>query len=177
MVFDHELKGNEMITNELKIAKTNDIKGAYRLIERIQNGNVLEAAQAYIEVSLLNEDASDRFFELMDRPTHRQYLATYVRIILNKDKVQKFIDREVINGDHLDQMLLASAITDYSDEDLEVKFESGELRAGMSHYEVLQVMGMPPHVKRRQTKKVKQEHDREFRSAYWEHVYANRRAH
>lgn len=166
-----------MITNELKIAKTNDIKGAYRLIERIQNGNALEAAQAYIEANVLNEEARDRFFELMDRPSYSQYMATYVRILLNKDKVQKFIDRDVINGDRLDQMLLAAAITDYSDEDLEVKFESGELHAGMSHYEVLRVMGMPSNVKRRQTKKVKEEHDREFRSAYWEHAYENCQTH
>lgn len=166
-----------MITNELKIAKTNDIKGAYRLIERIQNGNALEAAQAYIEVSVLNEEASDRFFELMDRPSYLQYMATYVRILLNKDKVQKFIDRNVIDGDRLDQMLLASAIADYSHEDLEIKFESGELHAGMSHYEVLQVMGMPSNVKRRQTKKVKEEHDREFRSAQLEHFYATHPTH
>lgn len=91
-----------MITNELKIAKTNDIKGAYRLIERIQNGNALEAGQAYIEANVLNEEARDRFFELMDRPSYSQYMATYVRILLNKDKVQKFIDRDVINGDRLD---------------------------------------------------------------------------
>ena len=80
-----------MITNELKIAKTNDIKGAYRLIERIQNGNALEAAQAYIEASILNGEAQDRFFELIDRPTYRQYLATYVRILINKEKIQKYI--------------------------------------------------------------------------------------
>ena len=166
-----------MITNELKIAKTNDIKGAYRLIERIQNGNALEAAQAYIEANVLNKEASDRFFELMDRPSYFQYMATYVRILLNKDKVQKFIDRDVIDGDRLDQMLLASAIADYSHEDLENKFESGELHAGISHYKVLEVMGMRSRVKRRQTKKVKEAHDREFRSAYWEHVYANRRGH
>jgi hypothetical protein len=82
-------------------------------------------------------------------------MATYVRILLNKEKVQKYINRDVINGDRLNQMLLASAITDYSDEALEAKFESGELKAGMSHYGVLKVMGMPSHVKRRQSKKVK----------------------
>ncbi len=162
-----------MITNELKIAKTNDIKGAYRLIERIENGNALEAAQAYIEASVLNHEASDRFFEVMDRPTYWQYMSTYVRILLSKDKVQKYIDRNVIHGDRLDQMLLAAAITDYADEDLEAKFESGELRAGMSNYEVKKLMGIHSHAKRRQTPKVKAEHEREFRSAYLEHVYAN----
>ena len=166
-----------MITSDLKIAKTNDIKGAYRLIERIQNGNALEAAQAYIEASVLNDEASDRFFELMDRSTYWQYMATYVRILLNKEKVQKYIDRDVINGDRLDQMLSASTITDYSDEDLEAKFESGELKAGMNFYDIKNLMGIHSHIKRRQTKKVKEEHDREFRSAYWEHFYANRRAH
>jgi hypothetical protein len=166
-----------MITSELKIAKTNDIKGAYRLIERIQNGNALEAAQAYIEASVLNDEASDRFFELMDRSTYWQHMATYVRILLNKEKVQKYIDRDVINGDRLDQMLSASTITDYSDEDLEAKFESGELKAGMNFYEVKNLMGIHSQVKRRQTKKVKEEHDREFRSVYWEHFYANHRAH
>lgn len=162
-----------MITNDLKIAKTNDIKGAYRLIERIQNGNALEAAQAYIEASILKDEASDRFFELMDRQSYWQYMATYVRILLNKEKVQKYINRDVINGDSLDQMTLAFAITNYSDEDLETKFESGELHAGMHYYEVLKVMGKRSHAKRRQTKKIKEEHDREFRSAYLEHVYAN----
>ena len=166
-----------MITNELKIAKTNDIKGAYRLIERIQNGNALEAAQAYIEASVLNDEASDRFFEVMDRSTYWQYMATYVRILLNKEKVQKYIDRNVINGDRLDQMIFASTITNYSDKDLEAKFDSGELRAGMTVYDVQNLMGVTSYVKRRQTKKVKEEHDREFRSAYWEHFYANRRAH
>ena len=163
-----------MITNELKIAKTNDIKGAYRLIERIQNGNALEAAQAYIEASILNGEAQDRFFELIDRPTYVQYLATYVRILINKEKIQKYIDRDVIYGDRLDQMLLADAITAYSDDDLDAKFASGELHGGMQHYEVLEVMGLRSITRRRQTKKVKEEHHREFRSAFLEHFYANR---
>lgn len=166
-----------MIANELKIAKTNNIKGAYRLIERIQNGNALEAAQAYIEASVLNEEARGRFFELMEHSSYVQYMATYVRILLNKDKVQKFIDRDVIDGNRLDQMLLASAIAEYSHEDLEKKFESGELHAGMSHYEVLQVMGMPSHVKRRKTKKVREEHARELRSAQLEHFYETHPTH
>jgi hypothetical protein len=166
-----------MITNELKIAKTNDIKGAYRLIERIQNGNALEAAQAHIEVSILNPEAQDRFFELIGRPTYWQYLATYLRILMHKEKVQKFIDRNVIHGDRLEQMLSASTIADHSEEDLATKFESGELREWMRYWEIRDIMGMPPNKIRRQTKRVKEEHAREFRSAHLEHLRANHCAH
>jgi hypothetical protein len=161
-----------MITNELKIAKTNDIKGAYRLKVRIQEGTALEAAQAYLEASVLCDEATDRFFELIDRSTYSHYMPAYVRILLNKDKVQKYIDRNVIHGDRLNQLLIAHTITYYTDEELETKFQAGELKAWMHHHEIKMLMGIHPCVKRRQTKKVKEEHNREFRSAYFEYIAA-----
>lgn len=166
-----------MIANELKIAKTNDIKGVYRLIERIKSGKILEVAQACIEACLLNEEASHRFFELMDRQSFWQYLAVYIRILLNREKVQKYIDRDVICGDRVNQMLLADTIIEYPDTDLDAKFDSGGLFAGMSFYEIKVVMGFQPNLKRRQTKKVREEHARELRSAQLEHFYATHPTH
>lgn len=161
-----------MITNELKIAKSNDVKGAYRLIERIENGSLCEAAQAYVEVSLLSAEASSRFFEMMDRKSYRNYLPTYLEIALNKEKVEAFIVNQVIWGDSLNQMLIGSRIASTPEDVLYEKLRLGVLHPRMEFWEVHQALEIGDYSSRRQTKKVKKENQQAVYEAYKERLYA-----
>lgn len=161
-----------MITNELKIAKSNDVKGAYRLIERIENGSVCEAAQAYVEASLLCADASSRFFEVMDRKSFWNYLPAYLEIALNREKVEPFITNQVIWGDRLNQMLIGSKVANTPENVLYEKLRLGVLHPKMQFWEVHQVLEIGGYSPRRQTKKVKREHQQAIYEAYKERLYA-----
>lgn len=161
-----------MITNDLKIAKTNDVKGAYRLIERIENGNITEAAQAYVEAALLGAEASSRFFEVIDRKSYWNYLPIYLEIALNKAKVQDYFDLRVIWGDRLNQMLIGSAIASTPEDVLKEKFRIGALKPRMEFFEVQEVLDTAYYPSRRQTKKIKKEHQQGIYEAYVEHLYA-----
>jgi hypothetical protein len=89
------------------ICKEDSEIGAYRLVERITYGNILERSQAYVEVSLLGHEANLKFFEMIHRKSYEDWSHLYLRIYLFRAHLQPYLDMGLISGDKFSQFAIA----------------------------------------------------------------------
>jgi len=89
------------------ICKEDSEIGAYRLVERITYGNILERSQAYVEVSLLGHEANLKFFEMIHRKSYEDWSHLYLRIYLYRAHLQPYLDMGLISGDKFSQFAIA----------------------------------------------------------------------
>jgi len=89
------------------ICKEDSEIGAYRLVERITYGNILERSQAYVEVSLLGHEANLKFFEMIHRKSYEDWSHLYLRIYLFRAHLQPYLDMGLISGDKFSKFAIA----------------------------------------------------------------------
>lgn len=144
---------------KLNIAKTNDIDGAYRLAYRVLHGNALDGAQAFLEVTLLNEEAKSRFHEVISRKTYNQYLPAYLTIAAHHDKLLPLLEQGIIHGDRIEQMCIAFSLACATPNAIAEALGNGSLKPNMYLWDVNAVLPKDSVTPRRQTSKINADHE------------------
>lgn len=144
------------------ICKEDSELGAYRLVERISYGNILEKAQAYVEVSLLGHDADLKFFEMIDRKGYEDWSHLYLRIYLFRAHLQPYLDMGLISGDKFSQFAIANQLANSDKEVIDDLLSKELIKPGMSFHEIrkefIRIESRQKKARRMTQKRMKENH-------------------
>ena len=118
------------------ICKEDSEIGAYRLVERIIYGNILERSQAYVEARLLGHDAELKFFEMVNRKNYEDKIYLFLRIYLFRAHLQPYLDMGLISGDRFSQYAIALVLPDHSKEVIDDLLSKKIIEPGMSWFDI-----------------------------------------
>ena len=144
------------------ICKEDSELGAYRLVERISYGNILEKAQAYVEVSLLGHDADLKFFEMIDRKDYEDWSHLYLRIYLFRAHLQPYLDMGLISGDKFSQFAIANQLANSDKEVIDDLLSKELIKPGMSCHDIrkefIRIESRQKKARRMTQKRMKENH-------------------
>jgi hypothetical protein len=144
------------------ICKEDSELGAYRLVERISYGNILEKAQAYVEVSLLGHDADLKFFEMIDRKDYEDWSHLYLRIYLFRAHLQPYLDMGLISGDKFSQFAIANQLANSDKEVIDDLLLKELIKPGMSCHDIrkefIRIESRQKKARRMTQKRMKENH-------------------
>ena len=144
------------------ICKEDSELGAYRLVERISYGNILEKAQAYVEVSLLGHDADLKFFEMIDRKDYEDWSHLYLRIYLFRSHLQPYLDMGLISGDKFSQFAVANQLANSDKEVIDDLLSKELIKPGMSCHDIrkefMRIESRQKKARRMTQKRMKENH-------------------